>query len=101
MEWIIIYLAVLAIILAFNHAAVKKRKFEESLDNMRTFFDENPDFLLDDGDEELGWYEMCDESACAFCEDILFENDVFVGFPDDEDGYILSCEYCLNPALKD
>lgn len=105
MIWIITYLIIIVAIVSFNHARVKGRQreaiFYESLNELDAFFKENPYFLLDDGDEELGWYEWCEENLCELCDDLVIEDEAFAIInADEDDGMLFICEYCLNPKLN-
>ena len=78
---------------------IRERKFQEGLDKIKDVFDENPDFLLDDEDDE-GWYTYLDLNSCAICDDVVFEDEAITLIPAEDGGMLAFCEYCLNPALK-
>lgn len=59
----------------------------------------NLDELLDsDGDEELGWYDWCEEFTCEMCDELILEGEAMVTIKHNGDSFLL-CEYCVNPAL--
>lgn len=76
----------------------RERKLQEGLDKIKDVFDENPDFLADD--ETLDWYDWVDYSTCELCDDFIYEGEAIAIIPAEDDGMLVFCEYCLNPALK-
>ena len=97
MELILILGATIAALAVWKEH-MRERKFQESLDKMKDFFEENPDFLRDDEEE---WYNWEDATACEMCDDVAFEDDAILTLLDEEGDYMYICEFCLNPDLKD
>lgn len=52
-----------------------------------------------DGDEELGWYDWCDNSTCEICDELILEDEAILVILDQDGNRVTACEYCLNPKL--
>ena len=52
-------------------------------------------------EDEEGYYMWADFSSCIICDDFIEENEIIVNLQDEEGDYMVFCEYCLNPDLKD
>ena len=79
---------------------IRERKFQEGLDKVKAFVDEHPAFLLDDDEDDEGWYTYLDLNSCTICDDVVFEDEAITLIPAEDGGMLAFCEYCLNPALK-
>ena len=51
--------------------------------------------------DEDSWYLHAEYNCCELCDDFLVKEDPIALVDTDDEDYVVICEYCLNPDLKD
>ena len=94
---IVLGLIVTAGLIIQNH--LEKKAIVEFFDRAKEVYEAEKDEMIEFDAEDFDWYGYLD--FCLVCDDVIFEDEAIIIFPDDEGVYMTFCEYCLNPDLKD